>query len=167
MRSVKEYQVLSLSAGLAEVAAALHASSGFPEPWSAAAFTELLAMPGTAGCLALDDGHAHGLILWRVAADEAEILTLCVPPELRRRGAGRFLLENASKAVEQAGARRLCLEVAVDNREALALYRSLGFENKGLRPGYYRHGTSVVDAEIWIKTLKCYNLESALYNLTY
>jgi ribosomal-protein-alanine N-acetyltransferase len=133
---------------MAEVAAAIHAASGFDEPWSPASFAGLLATPGVAGRLALADGEPAGLALWRVAADEAEILTVCTLPDRRRAGFGRALMEAATAASTTAGARRLYLEVAVDNVAAIALYQRLGFVRAGLRKGYYRRTDGAVDATI-------------------
>jgi ribosomal-protein-alanine N-acetyltransferase len=130
------------------VAAALHAVSGLHEHWDAATFAELIAMPGTAGRLALDGDMPVGLVLWRVAADEAEILTICTAPDRRRQGAGRFLLEAAIAAISATGGRRLLLEVAVDNGPAIALYGALGFTEAGRRRGYYRNAQGAVDALI-------------------
>jgi len=131
-----------------EVAAALHQASGFHEPWNAHAFAELLAMPGTAGLLALDGDDPAGLVLWRVAADEAEILTICTLPDQRRGGVGRQLLEAAIGAMTAAGARRVLLEVAIDNRPAIALYRAFRLVELGRRRRYYRGPQGAVDALI-------------------
>lgn len=135
-----------LDIATAEVAAALHAASGFHEPWNARAFAELLAMPGTAGMLALMGEEPAGLALWRVAADEAEILTICTLPDRRRGGVGRHLLGAAIQAMAAAGARRLFLEVAVGNTAAIALYQAFGFAQEGRRRGYYLEPDGPVDA---------------------
>jgi len=137
-----------LDIAMTEVAAALHAAAGFHEPWSARAFAELVAMPGAGGCIALADGKAVGLVLWRIAADEAEILTICTLPDRRRIGTGRHLLAAAIGAISTAGARRLFLEVAVDNTAAIRLYRAFGFTDQGRRTGYYRGPEGMVDALI-------------------
>jgi ribosomal-protein-alanine N-acetyltransferase len=137
-----------LDIAMAEVAAALHGAAGFHEPWSARAFADLITMPGTAGCLALADEEPIGLALWRIAADEAEILTICTLPERRRVGAGRRLLAAAVDAVAAAGGRRLFLEVAVDNTAAIGLYRAFGFGEEGRRKGYYRGSNGTLDALI-------------------
>jgi len=142
---------LTLSPVLAEVAAMLHSRSGLHEHWNERAFSELLEMPGTTGELALADAGPVGLILWRVAADEAEILTVCVLPEARRAGVGRFLLEGALAQAEAGGVRRLILEAAEDNEAALALYRRLGFRQEGRRRGYYQVESGATDALILIK----------------
>jgi ribosomal-protein-alanine N-acetyltransferase len=137
-----------LNIAMVEVAAALHEASGFDKPWDAHAFAELLAMPGTTGSLALVGDEPVGLALWRVAADEAEILTICTLSERRRAGAGRHLLDAAIAAASAAGARRLFLEVAVDNTAALGLYRTFGFAEEGRRRGYYRDPNGARDALI-------------------
>ncbi|MBY0431685.1 MAG: GNAT family N-acetyltransferase, partial [Rhodospirillales bacterium] len=65
----------------AQVLAALHRPC-FDDFWDAAAFAEILAMPGTYGWVAFDDDPA-GLVVCRIVADEAEILTIAVLPERR------------------------------------------------------------------------------------
>ncbi len=141
-------ELAPLDIAMVEVAAALHAAAGFHEPWHAPAFAELLAMPGTAGSIALAGGEPIGLVLWRIAADEAEILTICTLPDRRRGGTGRRLLAAAVGAMPAAGVRRLFLEVAVDNAPAVGLYRAFGFTDQGRRRGYYQGPNGAVDALI-------------------
>jgi ribosomal-protein-alanine N-acetyltransferase len=137
-----------LDLAMTEVAAALHEAAGFHEPWTAPAFADLLTMLGTAGVVVLANAEPVGLALWRTAADEAEILTIGVLPGRRRMGAGRHLLDAAMGAASAAGARRLFLEVAIDNAAAIELYRAVGFTDRGRRPGYYRGPDGTVDALI-------------------
>ena len=115
----------------AEALAALHAAA-FEAPWSEQAIRELMR---SLGVLAFEG--ESGFVMVRVLADEAEILTLAVAPEARRRGLGRALVGAAVAAAETAGARAVFLEVAEDNAAALALYEAAGFERAGLRRGYY------------------------------
>ena len=137
-----------LEPAMCPVAAALHGACGFHECWDARAFADLIAMPGTQGRLALDGDLPIGLVLWRTAADEAEILTICAAPGHRRQGVGRFLMEQAMAAIAATGVRRLLLEVAVDNHPAIALYGALGFVEAGRRRGYYRTAHGPADALI-------------------
>jgi len=124
-----------------ETLAALHAGS-FDRGWTATTFADLLEQPGVAAI-----AEADGFILFRVVADEAEILTLAVRPEMRGRGQGGDLTRKAAAAAAAAGARRLFLEVAEDNAAARALYHRAGFEAVGRRPRYYdRPGAAPVDA---------------------
>lgn len=117
--------------------AAVHAES-FPaaERWDVAAMAAMLAMPGTFGWL--DAGG--GLVLARVAADEAEILTLAVRPAARHAGLGRRLTGAAMAEAARRGAAAMLLEVACDNLAALALYAGCGFAAVGRRRGYYPGG---------------------------
>ncbi len=112
----------------------------FAQPWDAAAMADLLACPGTGGVIASGRDGPAGLVLWRVAADEAEILTLAVLPPWRRAGLGRRLLAAAAAAVRAAGAATLFLEVACGNTAGQALYRAAGFREVGRRKGYYDGG---------------------------
>jgi ribosomal-protein-alanine N-acetyltransferase len=141
-------RTIPLSAAMATLAGALHAQSGLPERWTAATFLELLALPGVGGLLAHVDDEPAGLVLWRIAADEAEILTICVLPDRRRQGIGRALLDETAATLGRGGAARLFLEVAAGNGPALALYERQGFIRAGLRRAYYRTENGLVDAHI-------------------
>ncbi len=81
--------------------------------------------------------EAGGFILIRVAADEAEILTLAVTPDERRRGRGYFLVMKATELARSLGVRSLFLEVSVRNISAYALYTKAGFQEVGRRRHYY------------------------------
>jgi ribosomal-protein-alanine N-acetyltransferase len=130
--------------------AAIHAEA-FEAPWDAAALRALLSAPGV---LTLTDGE-DGFVLIRVAADEAEILTLATRPAARRRGIGSRLVQAAAAEAAGQGARRLFLEVAADNGAALRLYRRAGFEQAGLRKGYYaRRGGERIDALVMARALQ-------------
>lgn len=117
--------------------AALHAAA-MPagEAWDAAAMASLLALAGTFGLA--DDGC--GMVLARVAADEAEILALAVHPQRRRQGRGARLLAAAEQTAAAAGAACMYLEVAERNLTARALYRAAGYELTGRRRSYYSDG---------------------------
>jgi len=78
-----------------------------------------------------------GFAISRVVLDEAELLTIALDREVRRRGFSETLLERHAQRVRQAGAESHFLEVADANEPALALYRKLGFVEIGRRKGYY------------------------------
>ncbi len=114
--------------------AAIHAASFTnPRPWSAREIASLLSDRTT---VLIED--AAGFALGRAVADEAELLTLAVAPDERRRGIGACLLARFLVAARDHGASRVFLEVAADNEAALALYRRHGFFETGRRRGYYR-----------------------------
>ncbi len=120
----------------------------FAEAWSVASFEAFLETPGAKALVATDGGDPIGFILYRVGADEAEIVTLGVRPESRLAGAGRALVAAALDGMAADGARACFLEVAVDNEAAGALYAKAGFRRVGRRPGYYRDAGRAVDAEV-------------------
>nr|WP_207186589.1 GNAT family N-acetyltransferase [Rhodobaculum claviforme] len=103
-----------------------------PRPWDAAEFAALLRQPHS-----LLEGAEDGFVLLRVLADEAEVLTLAVAPHARRRGLATGLLARAMARAADHGARAAFLEVAAGNAAARALYARAGFEQVGLRAGYY------------------------------
>ena len=71
----------------------------------------------------IGDSHADALRLLRAHRRELDALVVALLERLRGQGA-----------------RRVSLEVRSRNAPAIALYRSLGFENEGVRPKYYRDG---------------------------
>ena len=87
--------------------------------------------------LALLADEPAGFCSWRQSTpDEAEILNIAVHPAFRRRGVASALL---TALCEQAKG-TIFLEVAEPNLPAIALYRKHGWEDVGLRAGYYDHG---------------------------
>jgi ribosomal-protein-alanine N-acetyltransferase len=114
--------------------ARLHAGAFVsPRPWSEAEFASLMGGPGVV-LVSAPEGFALG----RALAGEAELLTIAVAEDARRRGiGGRLLAAFVAEAAAQ-GAGVVFLEVAEDNVAAQALYRAAGFAEAGRRRGYYR-----------------------------
>lgn len=121
--------------------AALHAAAFPPaEAWGADAFVLMLEMPGSFGLFE----PGAGLILARVVAGEAEILTLGVVPAARGAGLGAALLAAALEGAVLRGATVMFLEVAAGNAAAFALYRRAGFLKVGRRRRYYADGADAL-----------------------
>ncbi len=104
-----------------------------PRPWSEQEFQALLS----------DEKVQHmvrkgGFVMLRVIADEAEILTLAVAPETRRRGVGTVLVAGAMAAARSAGAAQIFPEVSAEIDAAINHCGASGFERAGRRKGYYR-----------------------------
>lgn len=76
---------------------------------------------------------------WLVV-DELHITLVAVDPDRRRQGLGRQVLQALLNHARRQGAAHATLEVASGNAAAVALYRGLGFQDAGLRRGYYRNG---------------------------
>jgi ribosomal-protein-alanine N-acetyltransferase len=120
-----------------ELLAMLHRAC-FDDAWSAVSFHALLTSPGVAALVASRGAEPAGFILWRVVADEAEILSLGVAPSARRQGLARRLVMAAASAAFENGSQSLFLEVEAGNRAACALYSGLGFAEAGRRLSYYK-----------------------------
>jgi ribosomal-protein-alanine N-acetyltransferase len=132
-----------------EIMAAIHASA-FPagDAWSRDVFSLQLALPNVFGLL----HESGGLILVRVAADEAEILTLAVTPAIRRAGTGSALLREAAILATGMGVRTVFLEVSVLNIAARGLYEGAGFVLAGRRPHYYSDMSDALVLRLDIET---------------
>lgn len=130
--------------------AALHASCfTTPRPWSEAEFASLLVSP-----LSFALFEPAGFLLARVVAGEAELLTLAVAPDARRRGMGAALVSAFVQESARRGADSAFLEVADDNAAARALYAAAGFTPAGKRRGYYEAPDgSRQDALILVRSL--------------
>ena len=135
----------------AEELAALHGRCfRVPRPWTVAEFAGFMADPLA---FVLIEGDA-GFILGRAVAGEAELLTLAVAPEARRRGLGRKLVARFLYQARLRGAEQAFLEVAAGNAAARALYARCGFAESGRRRGYYRGPDGVaVDAIVMVRGL--------------
>jgi ribosomal-protein-alanine N-acetyltransferase len=129
-------EVRLMQAGdLKSVAAVERAAYQFP--WSLGIFRDCL----LAGyhCLVLDvGGSVTGYGIMSVAAGEAHLLNLCVHPHAQNMGYGRRLLGAMLQKAAESEAERVFLEVRPSNRIAQHLYRSVGFEQIGIRPAYYQ-----------------------------
>jgi ribosomal-protein-alanine N-acetyltransferase len=80
-------------------------------------------------------GYAGISKLGRKPPFEFEVHTIGVDPACQGRGIGRRLLD---ELLEFADGGVIYLEVRTDNEAAIALYRSVGFEQIGVRRRYYR-----------------------------
>jgi ribosomal-protein-alanine N-acetyltransferase len=125
-----------------EALAALHKRC-FDTAWDAQSFAQLLSA-GAVALVANENEVRCGFILTRVAADEAEILSLGVPPGSRRRGLGKALVSVAAGDAAKRGANTMFLEVSAENRAALTLYKSVGFTEAGRRRDYYGVGDDAI-----------------------
>jgi ribosomal-protein-alanine N-acetyltransferase len=110
------------------------------DPWSERSFVEEL-RAGHHYLAARADGALVGYAGIAFVAGppypEAEIHTIGVDPEHRRRGIGRELLRGLLAVADAEGA-TVYLEVRTDNEAARALYEAEGFTVVGLRRRYYR-----------------------------
>lgn len=130
----------------AALAAIHHAAFPPGQRWGADAMVLQLELPGV---FVLYDERG-GLVMARIAADEAEILTLAVLPAQRRQGLARALMAEALRQCAALGATTLFLEVATRNQPARALYAAMGFEEVGRRRGYYADGDDALTLRLML-----------------
>jgi [ribosomal protein S18]-alanine N-acetyltransferase len=119
--------------------AELHAA-GFHRGWSVAEIEALLAdrtVDGLGAGRGRDGAVLDGFVLSRLAAGEAEILTIAVSRRARGHGIGRMLLESHLGRLAAAGTREIFLEVDEANAAARALYARQAFVEVGRRKAYY------------------------------
>ncbi len=81
-----------------------------------------------------------GFIISRLAADEAEILSVAIAPARRGGGLSRPLLDLHLRRLAGFGKRAVFLEVDEQNAPARALYQRAGFYEVARRQGYYQGG---------------------------
>jgi len=135
-------------AALAEV----HATA-FEAPWRDQEILRFAEDRGGYALVAEAERRIVGFILCRAIAGEAEVLTLAVRPEHRRKGIAAALVEAAARVAARASA-VMFLEVAADNPGAVALYEKAGFAAAGRRAGYYgRPSGGAVDAIVMRRAL--------------
>jgi len=145
-------RLMTVGVAHAAVLAALHGRC-FEDTWSTQAMAEVLGATGAFAVVALGPAagsgdQPFGFALARRIGDDAELLTLCVLPEERRRGVGAALLDEVMARARQMGARRLFLEVAETNGAAQALYAARRFLAGRRRPDYYRGPNRVPTAAL-------------------
>lgn len=105
--------------------------------WSGAEILKSLMNPRVFGFYAVVAQEKVGIIVGRLIAEEAEILTFGVLSHAQKRGVGRSLLDQFIAEVREKKGKFIFLEVAVNNLKAITLYESLGFVESSMRDSYY------------------------------
>jgi ribosomal-protein-alanine N-acetyltransferase len=116
--------------------AKLHAAS-VHRGWSEDELEGLLIERNVVTHRALAGGRLVGFIMSRLAAGEAEILSVAVAASYRGKGLARRLLNLHMGRLSGVGTRVIFLEVDEANAAARQLYRRAGFVEAGRREGYY------------------------------
>ena len=111
-----------------------------PHPWTRENFRSSLNSHCCIGLRCGDRWVGHAVLSFVVG--EAELLLFVIDREWQGRGVGRQFLHSIAMAARQK-AQTLFLEVRASNAPAIALYENAGFNQVGVRPGYYpMHKTS-------------------------
>ena len=117
--------------------AQLHGAS-FHRGWGEAEFEGMLTERNTLVHRLRLGRTVVGFAVSRMAADEAEILSIAIAPGHRGRGLSRHLLLTHLGHLAGRGVRTVFLEVEENNQPARRLYERAGFGVAGRRERYYR-----------------------------
>jgi len=114
--------------------------------WSAAQFKEEFAKaPKDAYYIAAEsDGKLIGYAGIYYLSDFADVHTITVSADHRRKGIGREFLTRLINWARVKKAEAIMLEVRVGNEEALPLYIQNGFTEINRRPNYYGPGLTAI-----------------------
>jgi [ribosomal protein S18]-alanine N-acetyltransferase len=136
---------------VADVVAIERASYQFP--WSDGIFRDCLRVGYVCRVITVSrQVMAYGVMSF--GAGEAHILNLCVAEEYRCRGVGKRMLASLIERATVAGMSEAFLEVRPTNTAAIRLYLSVGFEQAGMRRGYYQAVSGREDAAVLKRVLR-------------
>ena len=136
---------------VADVVAIERASYQFP--WSEGIFRDCLRVGYVCRVVTVArEVMAYGVMSF--GAGEAHILNLCVGETYRCRGVGRRLLGSLIERATAAGMADAFLEVRPSNTAAIRLYLAVGFEQVGMRRGYYQAANGREDAAVLRRALR-------------
>jgi ribosomal-protein-alanine N-acetyltransferase len=122
-------------------------------PWSEGIFRDCLRVGYVCRVVTVSrQVMAYGVMSF--GAGEAHILNLCVAEGHRCRGVGRQLLGSLIERATDAGMMDAFLEVRPSNTSAIRLYLALGFEQVGMRRGYYQAVNGREDAAVLRRALR-------------
>lgn len=127
----------------ADVAAVLTVElAAYEFPWTESILRDCLRVGYSCWVLTTEQAICGHAVMALMGPGECHVLNVCVRPELQGRGLGRHLMVHLLDSARTMGISMMLLEVRPSNAAALALYRSLGFNELGLRKDYYpaRHG---------------------------
>ena len=110
------------------------------DAWPRRLFRELYADCGELFVAAKLGGRIAGYAVACVEQGKAEIASIAVHPDYRRRGAAVALMRLLLRALKKAGIRRVELMVRTENASGRQLYRALGFRRVRLVRRYYENG---------------------------
>ena len=127
--------------------------SSYQFPWSEGIFRDCLRVGYVCRVVTVSrQVMAYGVMSF--GAGEAHILNLCVAGGYRCRGVGRRLLGALIERATAAGMADAFLEVRPSNMAAIRLYLALGFEQVGMRRGYYQAANGREDAAVLRRALR-------------
>ena len=116
-------------------------------PWSEGIFRDCLRVGYVCRVVEMG-GELVGYGIMSIGAGEAHVLNVCIRDDHRGRGLARKILLYLLDRARIAGMCEAFLEVRPSNTAAARLYHSLGFEQVGIRRGYYQATGGREDAAV-------------------
>ncbi len=123
----------------------------FSSPWSEKMFKEEISGKFSHYCVAEIDNHAIGYMGMWCLSGEGHITNVAIASNHRRKGYAKALISHFINIAEKENLEFMTLEVRASNVAAIALYKSFGFEQVGIRKRYYEN---VEDAYLLTKFFK-------------
>ena len=111
--------------------------TAYPTPWSRSMFAGELSKPSSVCLGAFEDEILLGYLITSRYVDAWHVMNVAVVPDRQRQGIASALLGRLFELTADDDRRGYTLEVRVSNTRAIALYAQLGFEQRGIRRGYY------------------------------
>jgi len=111
--------------------------SGLPWSWTLARVAEQIDHPESNVLTAWAEAHLAGFAIMQYLVEHAHLNLLAVEPAYRRLGIARQLVEWLEETCRVGGIFSVRLEVRAANSGAQAFYRSLGYRDGRVLPGYY------------------------------
>jgi [ribosomal protein S18]-alanine N-acetyltransferase len=100
-------------------------------------FAGELSKPSSICLGAFEDEVLLGYLITSRYVDAWHVMNVAVAPDRQRQGIASALLGRLFELTTDDDRRGYTLEVRVSNTKAIALYERVGFEQRGIRRGYY------------------------------
>lgn len=110
----------------------------FSKPWSKQALDDTVENPGAVFLVAMENGLIAGYGGMHFVLGEFYIDNIAVDKSKRNKGIGTAIIEALENCARKKGGEFITLEVRTSNKAA-NLYKRLGFEQEGLRRGFYQN----------------------------
>jgi len=111
---------------------------GLTWSWTPSRVQHFISGPESSVVVARREQRIAAFAVMHFGDEVAHLNLLAVAPEHRRQGLGRRLMNWLTTTAIEAGVFRINLELRTHNEAARAFYERLGFDERGVVPGYYQ-----------------------------
>lgn len=111
-------------------------NANYQFPWSEGVFKDCFKANYSCWVCEVEE-KIVGFSIVSIAVGEAHILNINVDPDEQNQGIGRKMLRNLIEVARGHKVETIFLEVRPSNLPAISLYNSIGFNEIGVRKGYY------------------------------